>query len=178
MYVDYLGLQNTATNVASSLEIDSNMVVYFAAANLPVEQLDGQCGGRLRWVSHYAGLNSSTNVLLRTGQTIQVNQALRSSSVIDSDADGLANSVDTFPFDGSVFSNTQLTNQPTKNISISWMAAAQTVYKVEYLTNVTAVNWQFLLNYTNSTTTNRMVTVKDAVPSGVAKRFYRVQYSP
>jgi len=61
---------------------------------------------------------------------------------------------------------------------LSWMAAAQTVYRVDYTTNLTAINWQFLLNYTNSATTNRMVTVKDGVSSGTTKRFYRVQYSP
>lgn len=178
LYVDYLDLQNTATNVAASLEIDAKMVVYFAAANLPVEQLDGQCGGRLRWVARYAGLNSSTNVLLRTGQTITVSQALRSSSVLDSDADGVVNALDVFPFDGPVFVGTQITNQPSKTVLLSWKAAAQTVYRVDYTTNLTAINWQFLLNYTNSATTNRMVTVKDGVSSGTTKRFYRVQYSP
>ena len=143
-----------------------------------MEQLDGQCGGRLRWVAHYAGLNSSTNVLLRTGQTIAVNQALRSSAILDSDADGVVNSSDAFPFDGNVFVGTQITNQPSNTILLSWMAAAQTVYKVDYTTNLNAINWQFLLNYTNSATTNKIATIKDVVSTGTTKRFYRVQYSP
>ena len=61
LYVDYLELNGTLTNdLASHLFIDTNMVVYFANANVPVTTLDGQLGGRLRWVDRKSTrLNSS-----------------------------------------------------------------------------------------------------------------------
>ena len=48
LYVDFLNLGSAvANNLTNTLEILPGLVIYFAAANVPAEQLDGQLGGRL-----------------------------------------------------------------------------------------------------------------------------------
>jgi hypothetical protein len=179
MYVDFLELAGTALNdLENSVRIDTNLVVYFAYANLPVEELDGMLDGRLRWVRDFAGPNSSVEVLLANGRTILVNRGLRESRIIDSDGDGLANFFDPFPFDDVVITSTQIFAGDPPRLEISWRAAANTVYTLEYSTSIALPEWQALLNYTNAVPTNRVVTVEDRLPDGAPQRFYRVRYTP
>ncbi|MEQ2006455.1 MAG: hypothetical protein ABMA26_06635 [Limisphaerales bacterium] len=180
LYVDYLELSGTVTNdLASHLFIETNMTLYFANANLPVQSLDGQLGGRLRWVKDYAGLNTGVDVRLPDGRTVKVNVAKLNSQVLDSDADGVVNASDLSPFDGIIMnSSVTFTNVPPLTAFVTWEAAAQTVYQVEVNTNLLAGTWQFLSNFTNSATTNRVVTFSDVVPTGAAERYFRVSYQP
>jgi len=100
LYVDLLDLSGL-TNFLSQMRIAPDLVIYYAAARVspvvvlpsntsPEEFLDGQFGGRLRWVRTYAGPNSSQAVLI-DGQTHLVNRALANSKLIDSDGDGVPN---------------------------------------------------------------------------------------
>ncbi|MCF7669357.1 MAG: hypothetical protein K9N48_06240 [Verrucomicrobia bacterium] len=178
LYVDYLELRNYATNYASALNIDSNMKIYFAAANLPVEELDGKLDGRLRWVKDYAGPNSSTNVVLADGRIVTVNLGLRQSPTIDSDADGTPNAYDVMPFEGIVLKSVAVTNKPPMTAEVTWNAAAETVYRIDYATNMISPEWQFLKYFTNSAATNRVVTVEDNQIDDSRTRFYRVSYQP
>ncbi len=180
LYVDYLELSGTITNdLVSHLFIETNMTLYFANANVPVQSLDGQLGGRLRWVKDYAGLNTGVDVRLPDGRTAKVNVAKLNSQVIDSDADGVVNASDLSPFDGIIMnSRVTFTNVPPLTAFVTWEAAAQTVYQVEVNTNLLAGSWQFLSNFTNSATTNRVVTFSDVVPTGAAERYFRVSYQP
>jgi hypothetical protein len=181
LYVDFLNIVGYGlTNLQDLLSIDPSLTIYFAAASLPAEQLDGQLGGRLRWVKDFAGPNSSSTVLLPNGQTVTVNKGFRESLTIDSDADGLPNGADSSPFDGVVFSHIALTNQPPpRSVLVTWEAAAGTTYRVDYATNLIAPSWQFLLNYTNTSSTNGPVTITDqGVPSEQLQRYYRVSYAP
>ena len=62
-------------------------------------------------------------------------------------------------------------------LAISWLATANTVYQVEFATNLSLVNWQLLLAYTNNAPTNRTVMVFDTnAPAGAPSRFYRVSH--
>lgn len=180
LYVDYLELSGTISNdLATHMFIDTNMMVYFANANVPVESLDGQLGGRLRWVKDYAGLNTGVDVRLADGRTVKVNAAKLNSQVLDSDADGIVNGSDLSPFDGIVInSRVTFTNVPPLTAFVTWEAAAQTVYQVEINTNLLSSAWQFLANFTNSATTNRVVTFPDVVPAGSLERYYRILYQP
>ncbi|MBI5773040.1 MAG: hypothetical protein HZA89_04760 [Verrucomicrobia bacterium] len=180
LYVDYLDLAGTLTNdLSSHLFIETNMMIYFANANLPPETLDGQLGGRLRWVKDYAGLNTGVDVQLRDGRTVKVNVAKFNSPVLDSDADGIVNASDLNPFDGIVInSRVTFTNVPPFTAFVTWEAAAQTVYQVEVNTNLLAGTWRFLSNFTNSATTNRVVTFLDVVPAGGTERYFRISYQP
>ncbi len=195
LYVDLLDLSALGTNYQRWIAIDPNLTIYFAAAklgftppksnNVPQPQaeefLDGKFGGRLRWVRDFAGPNSATPVLIN-GQTVMVNRALRNSLLIDSNTNGIPNFNDPYPFSASVTLTASLVgaNQPVPNaVAISWMAAPQTVYRVEYATSPALNNWQPLLTYTNTALTNKLVSVSDTnPPAGSGPRFYRVGFNP
>jgi hypothetical protein len=180
LYVDYLDLAGTITNnLSTHLYIETNLTLYFANSSLPPETLDGQLGGRLRWVKDYAGPNTGVDVLLRDGRTVKVNVAKLNSQILDSDADGVVNGSDLSPFDGIVInSRVTFTNAPPLTAYVTWEAAAQTVYQVEVNTNLLAAAWQFLANFTNTATTNRVVTFSEPVPAGGLERYYRISYQP
>jgi len=180
LYVDYLDLAGTITNdLTTHLFIETNLTIYFANASLPPETLDGQLGGRLRWVKDFAGPNTGVDVLLPDGRTIKVNVAKLNSQVLDSDADGIVNGSDLSPFDGIIInSRVAFTNVPPLTAFVTWEAAAQTVYRVESNTNLLTSAWQFLANFTNSAATNRVVTYSEPVPVGALERYYRISYQP
>src|SRR5205823_14802888 len=111
LYVDFLelgtGVKEAFTNddLGSVLEVADNLVLYFADANVPAEALDGQLDGHVRWTGRdwetgFAGPNSSVDVLRLNGQTVKMNRALRFSTTIDSDGDGVLNADDAYPLDG------------------------------------------------------------------------------
>lgn len=106
LYVDYLELRNFITNInangnLSALNVESNMVVYYAqavAGGVSVaERLDFSNDGRMRWVPGYAGFNSLTNVVYPDGSTNALNAALVLSQNLDSDGDGIPNVIDPTP---------------------------------------------------------------------------------
>jgi len=191
LYVDQLDISGLGAGYQSQIAIDPSLVIYFASAKLgftppsplgPEEYLDGQFDGRLRWVSSFAGPNSSMTVL-SNGVSILINRALRNSKVIDSNGNGLPNYYDPNPFDVSAPALTaslvETNLPPTTAVAVSWLAAPNTVYQVEFTTNMPPANWQPLLKYTNNVSTNRIVAVWDTnAPTGSTRRFYRVGYSP
>lgn len=179
LYVDYLSLPtDNLDDLPNLLRLADNMVIYFADANIPAEELDGQLDGRLRWVSEYAGAESGMDILLGNGTVIRVNRGVRNSLNLDSDADGIPNGLDDAPFDGVAISSVSITSAPTLSAQISWEAAAGTVYTVEYATNILEANWQPLLNYTNNHSTNVTATIKDPINANSGQRYYRVTYTP
>jgi hypothetical protein len=194
IYVDYLDLSHLA-DYANELAIDQNMMLYYAAAKLgftpppnsagiaqePEEYLDGQFGGRLRWVSSFAGPNSSVAVV-SNGVSILVNSALRFSKIIDSNDNGIPNYYDPYPFNTPApvltVSLVQTNVPPSKALAISWNAWPNIAYQVEFATNLPA-NWQQLLKYTNNTTTNIVVTILDTnTPAKATEGLYRVGFGP
>lgn len=221
LYVDYLDLSQLSTNYAAMLQIDPNLVIYYAAAALgfipppaanglppqePEEYLNGQFGGHLRWVQTFAGPNSSVAVVIN-GQSYLVNRALRFATTIDSNSNGIPNYADSNPFNtpppGSIpllsgpsaltlsVSIVQPTSQSLSNssqqisslsspaLAIAWLAASNTIYQVQFTTNLPPVNWQLFLTYTNSAPSSQMVTVWDTnAPAATSRRFYRIGYGP
>ena len=178
LYVDRLELsQAVAADLESYVAIDDDFVIYFADASLPVEELDGRLNGRLRWVKDFAGPNSSVDVLLLNGQTIQVNRALRNSLVIDSDGDGVANGLDFYPFDAAVWASLSLTSVAGGSAPLlSWNSAPQSVYVLEYTTDLNAGNWRPIATYTNTAPAPGTISVVDSnLLSGDRQRFYRVR---
>ncbi|MBI3850122.1 MAG: hypothetical protein HY298_07515 [Verrucomicrobia bacterium] len=185
LYVDFLDLSQLS-DYQNQLQIDPNLVIYYAAASLsftppftngapqqPEEYLDGQFNGHLRWVRDFAGPNSSVAVV-SNGVSILVNRALRNSLIIDSDGDGIPNGSDFFPFDTVLMARLAVTNQPAMTAVLSWNATAQTVYQVQSADNFISPNWQTVLYYTNSATTDGVVTIQIPVPPGSLRQFYRV----
>jgi hypothetical protein len=182
IYVDYLDLQGFVLNaynrdaLGDYLQIDPDVTIYFAYANVPVEALDGRLNGRLRWVKDFAGPNSSVLVALPSGRTVAVNRGLRESLIIDSDGDGLANGYDPTPFPDTYLEATVSQVSPTRTL-VRWMAAPLTSYELEYSTQIGG-EWHSLTTVTNSETEPREVEVEDEVGSAGATRYYRVRYNP
>lgn len=178
LYVDFLELTTSVQqNLSESVLINPNLVIYFADSNVPVEELDGQLGGRLRWVREFAGPNSSVDVALASGRTVKVNRGLRFSRSIDSDADGIANAFDPEPFGGVRIAKIEVTRAAPNTTLISFEAAAQTTYTLESTTSLFPPSWQTLQTFVNSSDTNRIVTLTDTVPGTARQRYYRVVYN-
>lgn len=174
LYVDYLDLDaSVASDLAGTLSIAPNLIIYFADASVDVHSLDGQFGGRLRWVRSFAGPNSSVLAVIN-GALVPVNRALRQSLQIDSDADGLANGFDASPFDPVSFNITAVANHAV----LSWRGAVGTAYTVEWATNISTPTWQFLLNTNHPWSSNATIAVRDPEPMGPISRLYRVSYAP
>lgn len=180
IYVDRLELQSELANDwRNGLLISEGMVLYFADANLPVEELDGALEGRLRWVRSYAGENSSVDIIIsETGRTVRVNRGFRESLTIDSDGDGTANGIDPTPFEGVILTDIEVDpGRESVQTSISWMAAAQTSYRVEYRSAFAGGSWELLQSVRNEAGERQKITVIDEVGLDKDTRFYRVTYS-
>lgn len=181
IYVDFLELSANITNdLAGTLDIRPGFVIYFADANVPVEQLDGQLNGKLRWVKDYSdGPNSSVDVLLRSGKTTHMNRALRLSSTLDSDGDGIPNGFDPYPLDPDPI--------PVGPVTVSsWVPLEATVptkvvgnvvWQIEYATRLNEPDWQVYGRYTNYVPSNGsfLLSIPDPLPHGEQQRFYRVK---
>jgi hypothetical protein len=192
LYVDLLDLTSLGTNYLTLLQIDPSLVIYYAAAKLgftpppnsagipqePEEYLNGQFGGHLRWVSTFAGPNSSVDVIIN-GVTVAVNRALRFSKIIDSNGNGIPNFYDPNPFSVNPLllaaALVQTNQPPSGSIAVSWIAATQKVYQVQFTPDFQHPNWQTLTLYTNTSSTSSNVTIWDTNASAADQRFYRVK---
>jgi hypothetical protein len=108
LYVDYLELDQFATNVSANgsyygIQVQPGMKIYFGDAYANgtsiAEKLSADPSGRFGWVSNYnCGFFSSvtlTNPI--TGSNYTMNAALRISTDVDSDGDGIVNFFDPTP---------------------------------------------------------------------------------
>lgn len=189
LYVDYLEFTGSLTNgVEDGMEINPGLVIYFAASNLPAEQLDGLFGGRLQWVPEFVGTAGAVDVTLKSGEVVSMNASIRNSAVIDSDGDGIVNADDEFPLDpdetnpagdtGTVnpgaMALLSLERNSPQTLSFSFQAAPLGVYVVEMTSNLSSPDWQTVAGYTNVTETTQVATINQPI-SGGGERFFRVR---
>ena len=171
LYVDELVLLDSATNFGgtqvSNIVISPNMVIYYAQAIVNgvsvAEKLNHLNNDHLRWVTNYAGYFSSTGVIYTnangTTTTNFFNAALRNSSDIDSNGDGIPNGSDSAPFGVPPL----ITKQP---VSVAASASGNATFSVT-VSNISTLplsyQWYFnssaLPNTTNVVTTNAMLTL-------------------
>jgi hypothetical protein len=181
LYVDRLDFAPGLTNALETyFSIDPNLVIYFADSTRPAEEIDGAFDGRLRWVRDFAGPNSGVDVLLRSGQTVRMNRALRESPSLDSDGDGLANRFDLYPLDpdSPAITNVVVTASAPLAVSFSVPMKTEQVYQIEYTTNLVQPVWNLLGTYTNLTPSGApTITLQDPLPAGDYQRYYRVRYN-
>jgi len=164
-------------------------VIYYAQAVANgislAHQLNHKNNDHLRWVSSYAGVYSSTNLVYPPGVTNTVNAALAQDSQIDSDGDGTPNGSDPTPF----FVPTQmnftmtLTNVPPKKVRLQWNSIPAATNSVLYKTNLLSVNWLTLTNFVSATNVPPLTgwpltnTVFDTI-SPIQQKYYRVRLDP
>ncbi len=180
LYVDYLALENNATNFSDAIEIAPNLVIYFADASVPAEKLDGKANGHLRWVSSFVGPFSSTNILYPNGRFYTFNRAIVASNDLDSDGDGIVNSQDPTPIDvgGDIsLTSTALTiDRGTGGGSVntlSWIAMANCRYVLEGKDTLAQESWSVITNFVNNASTRRVTLQDPEAPS--AMRLYRLR---
>jgi hypothetical protein len=175
LYVDTLVLTNNAENLDLAFNISPEFTLYFADSNLPADQLDGQLGGRLRWVKGYAGAFSSAPVTLSSGKVVRVNRSLLTSSVEDSDGDGVPNGLDASPFEPAALRiNVRLLAAPGRTAEISWAGNPGSRYRVEYSTGLDGAPWTELAAVQGAADTTGPLAVVDAPANVDEPRFYRV----
>jgi hypothetical protein len=179
LYVDYLEIQGPGTNdLDNALEVKPGFALYFAAANLPADRLNGRSGGRLVWARDVVGPSSASSVVVDgSNRVVLMNRALRESTTIDSDGDGIVNFYDSSPRDdmnqdAMCLTAVGLAKEPL-TISFSWVALPKSIYRVEYATSLTAQDWTFLRNYRNTAETSQTATIQELVVED-QPRFYRV----
>lgn len=201
IYVDYLELLNSATNYNFAIGVAPSFTIYFADSNISPEKLEENGGGRLRWVSQYAGPGSSTNITYPNGVTYTFNRALVRSNDADSDGDGIPNASDCTPIippgqeqntglwfgalcpaplagarilsaAGAELGLTITLAAEGREAVLQWKAAAGSSSTLEFTDSLTGGTWQTLTNFTHGPA-NVRVTVRDAV--GAPLRVYRVR---
>jgi hypothetical protein len=195
LYVDYLELRDQATNRDldgnfTAISNTPNMVIYYAQAMMDglsiAEKMNFKNGGRLRWVTNYAGYFSSTNIIFPDGTTYPFNAALAQSTTIDSDNDGIANRYDPTPFGtnnpaalitaGQINLTITTTNKPVLTAVLKWQTITNATNYVFYKTNFATTNWLFLTNFnTPASATSPPVTVMVSDPVAGPMRTYRVR---
>lgn len=177
LYVDYIELQNYATNFNALFSVDPSLTIYFANANVPVSKLDGAAGGRFRWVYTYTGPLSSTNFTYNSGSNYVFNIALVQSKDLDSDRDGLVNSDDPEPIPESPILSVSLAVGSDLQALLSWNALAYSSNYLEFKTAAGADTWQVLTNFHMGPHT-QPVTIHDPVSRAGAARVYRLRVDP
>ena len=182
MYIDYIEFdQLTKDDIKDGsvpvLDIKPGFTLYFAASNLPAEELDGMYNGRLRWVKEYPGHNSSMPVYI-TGidKTIRVNRSFRQSIAYDTDDDGIANGYDLSPFGNGVPKVSSVSLDADRKINIKWTGLPSTLYRIEYKEALGDSNWKVLTEYYNDQYIVRQITHQEVLSNKKMSKFYRVLY--
>ena len=184
LYVDYLELTGPLTNaiengdLGEALVVNTNLTIYFADSNVAADQLEELSGGRLLHVN-FVGGESYVEVPVRsTGAAVRMERAIRQSTVLDSDGDGIANAYDAYPLDfDSGLSLSGVRGGGASGILLSWVAQPQTTYQIEYATSVVAPVWQPLTTYTSSAAVPQTATIEDALSANHPQRYYRLRLS-
>jgi len=158
LYIDYLELEGTATNRdvngnVTALQINTNLVIYYAQAvqsgQSVAQKINGKNNNRLRWVSSYAGYYSSTNMVYPPGVTNAINQALATSTTMDSDGDGVVNAYDSTPVlvPGQLDFGVTLTNRPPLSVKVQWITIPNATNYIYYRTNLASGAWLPFTNF-------------------------------
>ncbi len=175
LYTDFLELTNAAVDVELSLNVATNLTIYFADSNVPADQLDGALGGRLRWVNDVAGARSGVPVTLSTGQSIRVNRSLLTSLTVDSDLDGIPNASDPAPFEAAALRvKVGILGSDPSQVEISWGATSGALYRVEYSARPQGAEWNVLATREHTDAAPGVVKVSDSLNPSGEQRFYRV----
>ena len=182
IYIDYLefdGLtkDDISEGIIPVLDIKEGYRVYFAASNLPAEEIDGMYNGRLRWIKEYPGHNSSMPLYISgTDKTIRVNRSFRQSIAYDTDSDGIANGYDLSPFGNGIPKISSVNIDQDNRINIKWMGLPSSLYRIEYKEQVEDAKWNLLTEYYNDEYIVKQIVHQEVLSNKRDSKFYRVLY--
>ena len=182
IYIDYLefdGLtkDDISGGVIPVLDIKEGFKVYFAASNLPAEEIDGMYSNRLRWVKEYPGYNSSMPLYISgTDKTIRVNRSFRQSIAYDTDNDGIANGYDLSPFGNGIPKISSVNLDQDNRINIKWMGLPSSLYRIEYKEKIGDAGWKLLTEYYNDEYIVKQIAHQEVLSNKRDSKFYRVLY--
>jgi hypothetical protein len=178
-YLEFIGLEedDIGENSLPVMVIEEGYTVYFAAANVPAELLDGLYDGRLRWVKEFPGHNSSMPLYLAPlDKTIRVNRSFRQSILFDTDDDGTANGFDLTPFGGGLPDITAVTRAEGNKVALEWMGIPGSLYRIEFKADVEQAKWQLLKEHFYDGLIVKRITYTDRLSRKTTRRFYRVVF--
>ena len=182
MYVEQLDLTGALTNavasgdLTSALSIDPNLTIYFANSNVPADQLEKQSEGRLRKVPAAASSSFVQVAVRSSGETVSMQRAVRESTTLDSDGDGIVNAYDAYPLDqdnGVRLNGSKVAG--ATSIALSWQAAARTSYVIEFTASLQDPKWETLSTFTNPDGAAQVATFRDQMIGEHAERYYRIR---
>jgi hypothetical protein len=133
--------------------------------------------GRIVQVPGASSASPMVTVRDANGNLTQEPWALRYSSTVDSDGDGIPNYIDSTPFDPVVLSSVSVINDTPELFSVSWRAAAKKTYNVEYSTTLKRDGWQLLKTVANTNNYPAVLQVRDPITSDKPSKTYRVVYT-
>lgn len=176
LYVDHLELlEGAALDPEGYVNIEPGFVLYFASSNVDPASMDGKFDGRLRWVQDYAGANSGQDIELSNGTTVRVNRAVLSSTVIDSDGDGIPNASDPRPLEASALRlKVGVAGDDPSQVELSWNGTPGGRYRVEYSVGLQGADWKVLTTCEHAGATVGTVRICDPLAKQGEQRFYRV----
>ena len=182
IYIDYIEFdQLTKDDLRDGtlpvLDIKPGFTLYFAASNLPAEDLDGMYEGRLRWVKEYPGNNSSMPVYISgVDKTIRVNRSFRQSIAFDTDDDGIANGYDLSPFGNGVPKISSVSLNEESKINLIWTGLPSTLYRLEYKETLGDSSWKVITEYYNNEYIVKQMVHQEVLSNKKDSKFYRVLY--
>ena len=132
------------------------------------------------WVPGFVGPNAVEVALGVNGGSSRMNRALRQSTVLDSDGDGIPNALDQYPLTaaqpGEVNGTTLLNvNRNAQSISFNLTGTASATYVVEYTTNLVAPDWKAISAPLSSTDLNTTKAFNAVIGEGSKQGYYRVR---
>lgn len=179
MYVDFIDFgPGAALDPENAVLLRPGFNIYFADSNVDINELEnGEFGGgNFQWVKEFAGPNSSVEIALPSGETVEVNRRLRNSDTIDSDGDGIFNASDEEMFSPVLLREVALKPEEPSTLLLSWRAAADTVYQIEATQSLVNPQWETVKSFENTALTTELVTAEVERDPEVSARFYRVSY--
>jgi hypothetical protein len=172
--------------LADGLSFNGQFVLYYQSASAGTNDisaaLDGALDGRLRRVAAPVGEGSVTPVnqtyVGANGKPTAVSRGLLLSAALDSDGDGIVNALDMAPFEGADLKIRPTVAGGKQVLELSWQAAANTTYAVEYVEHLGQGEWQTLAEVKNTAASAKRMVTHAAIREGDPARLFRIVYRP
>jgi hypothetical protein len=132
------------------------------------------------WVPAFVGPNAVEVALGVNGGSSRMNRALRQSTVLDSDGDGIPNALDEYPLTPAQpgeIGGTQLLNakRNAQSLSFNLTGTASADYVVEYTTNLVTPNWKAVSDPLSSSDLNSTKPFNALINENSREGYYRVR---